>query len=62
VLGAETAAEHNIRFWMVCPTAWDADRMEIKGGPALDLLVERRIAVLGSDGNNYTASRAVEGV
>jgi hypothetical protein len=29
---------------------------------AVDLLVERRVAVLGSDGNNYTASRGVEGV
>jgi kynurenine formamidase len=42
---------------------WDAARARVGLHPtALELLAERQIAVLGSDGNNDTAASAVEGV
>jgi kynurenine formamidase len=42
---------------------WDAAEARAGLHPAaLELLAERRIAVLGSDGNNDTAPSAVEGV
>jgi kynurenine formamidase len=42
---------------------WDAAEARVGLHPAaLELLAERRIAVLGSDGNNDTAPSAVEGV
>jgi kynurenine formamidase len=43
--------------------AWDTARARTGLHPtALELLAERRIAALGSDGNNDTAASAVEGV
>ena len=43
--------------------AWDAARARAGLHPAaLEFLAERRIGVLGSDGNNDTATSAVEGV
>ena len=43
--------------------AWDAARARAGLHPAaLEFLAERRIGVLGSDGNNDTAASAVEGV
>jgi kynurenine formamidase len=43
--------------------AWDAARARAGLHPtALELLAERQIAALGSDGNNDTAASAVEGV
>ena len=43
--------------------AWDAARARAGLHPAaLEFLAERRIGVLGSDGNNDAASSAVEGV